>query len=65
VNEHYCDVMGNLAFPDSPATEWFVGETATGGAGSLRDMTSPGVSNYAAYSRRGAGCDGVAVDKCY
>lgn len=59
VNEHYADVMGNLAFPDTPPTQWFVGETATGGVGNLRDMKAPTVSNYAFYSRRGTGCDGV------
>lgn len=59
LNEHYSDVMGNLAAPDTPTTSWFVGETGAGGAGALRDMANPVVGNYAAYRRRAGACTGL------
>lgn len=63
MNEHYADVFGNLAFPDTPPTQWFVGETGPGGAGAFRDMLNPGTfgqpANYAQYVPRGPGCTGV------
>jgi len=59
INEHYSDVMGNLAAPDSPSTNWFVGETGAAGAGALRDMKNPIVANYAGYIRRTGVCTGV------
>jgi Zn-dependent metalloprotease len=59
LNEHYSDIMGNLAAPDAPPTSWFIGETGAGGAGALRDMKSPAVGNYAAYVRRTGACTAV------
>jgi thermolysin len=59
INEHYSDVMGNLAAPDSLPTNWFVGETGPGGAGSIRDMKNPTVGNYAGFVRRTGTCTGV------
>ena len=56
LNEHYSDVMGNLAAPDAPPTDWFVGETGPGGAGALRDMKIPAVGNYANYQRPTGAC---------
>jgi Zn-dependent metalloprotease len=56
LNEHYSDVMGNLAAPDSTPTEWFVGETGPAGAGSFRDMVNPGVGHYSNYQRPTGAC---------
>lgn len=39
LNEHYADVMANLAFPDSNPNEWLLAENTIHGA--VRDMADP------------------------
>lgn len=49
-NEHYSDLFGNLIFPDTPPTQWVVGENGPGGL--LRDMRNPDVHTYQHYEVR-------------
>lgn len=65
LNESYADVMGNLAFPDTLAGAWLVGEgSAAAAAGFVRNMAAPGLTTpaaqpatYSTYANRAAlGC---------
>ena len=47
LNEHYGDVLGNLAFPDNNSVDWKVGEESTMGA--VRDMRNPGLLGHPAH----------------
>lgn len=57
LNEHYSDVMGELAFPNANPHSWLIGQGST--AGVIRDLKNPVVSTYSQYVPRGPGCTGI------
>lgn len=60
LNEHYADVMGELAGPDTPPTTWSLGG---------HNLANPAIDHYANYARRGLPClagalEPIADDGC-